>query len=348
MPRLLMVSRTPSLAMGLAGTTFDVEVLSAGEAMRSREELPADVVLLDVQSAEWAALLLAKLRSSADPVPALVLAGPDWDCASLEGLPATSVMVRPVSQKSLVAALNTILTPGAPAAATSDNGDVTPLRRRTPSAGTSDGGNAVAPAPTPRADQPAFATSLRPVARAKPAEPPARQGDTGPVDLVRALLPHADQLPWMPEVGGSALVQSLAMTSADAGALLVREDDRWVVMASSGLRPLELRAELGPDHWLVATVCLGRRAVLVGDTDVARSQLAGAPLASARHLLAAPVEHLDGLLIVARRNGPAFTEEDLRRLAEVSRESSAALTEAAEVHQLVKALARHLDGDASD
>jgi hypothetical protein len=331
MPRLLMVSRTPSLAMGLAGTTFDVEVLSAGEAMRSREELPADVVLLDVQSAEWAALLLAKLRSSADPVPALVLAGPDWDCASLEGLPATSVVVRPVNQKSLVAALNTILTPGAPAAGTSDNG------------------NTVAHAQTPTAAQSDVATSPRPKDPAMAAqEPPARPLGTGPVDLVRALLPHADQLPRMPEVGGSALVQSLAVTSADAGALLVREDDRWVVMASSGLRSLELRAELGPDHWLVATVCLGRRAVLVRDTDVARSHLAGAPLASARYLLAVPVDHLDGILMAARRNGPAFAEEDLLRFAAVGRGASAALAEAAEVHRLAKALARHLDGGAGD
>jgi hypothetical protein len=336
MPQLLMVSRTPSLAMGLAGTAFDVVVLSPNEARRGDGAAAADAVLIDVQSTQDALLVLEQLRDPLEPIPALVLAGPDWDCAPFEELPFTSVVVRPVSQRSLVTLLDGMLAPDTP------HGDEPPLPdlEMVPEA---------VPPPIPRSTPTVETAPV--VQQASPKvveEPKPRRRDSSPIDLVRALLPHTDQLPWVPETSHAVLAHALVVAAADAGVVLIRDGDRWVVTAGSGLRPLELRSELGPEHWVVDTVCGGQRGVLVQDSDIARSHLAGAPLASWRNLVAVPVALVDGIIMLARRDDPMFTESDLKRLATLSQEASSALAEAIEVHRLAHALARYLEPTALD
>lgn len=348
MPRLLMVSRTPSLAMGLAGTPFDVAVLSADEAVRQETRPQADAVLVDVQSADWAVHLLQQLRDPERPIPALVLAGPDWDRESIEEQPATSVVVRPVSQNSLVAALHGILAPPAPPT----------TAEPAPVASTPGGSVATEGVPLDEGNAPALPTTesvptdkARRAAeppRQKPAEaPPRRRREMEPLDLVRLLLPNAGTLPWVPETSQVVLGQAFTLCRADAGALLLKDGDHWEVTAGAGLRPLEFRVQLTAEHWLVETVCAGERGLLVMDTDIARSHLAGAPLASWRHLLAVPVPSVEGILTLARADDPPFSDSDLTRVNGLVREAGTALEQAVLVRELARAMVRYLGPESA-
>ncbi len=342
MPRLLIVSRTPSLAVGLAGTRFDVLVLSTDEALRAERDPEVDALLIDVQGADRAIQLLDRLREPDDPVPALVLAGPDWERAPLEGVPATFLVVRPVSQSSLIAALNGMLTPPVARAAAAPSTLAQPLEDHADQPTSS---VAASPAsPRARMANPRRRRSAE-TPRPKP-EPPRRRSDPKPIDLVQSLLPHADHLPWLPETSDAVLAHALEVARAEAGVLLLREGDRWTVASGAGLRPLEFRYELGPDHWLVATVCQAERAVVVADTDIARSELSGAPLASWRNLVALPIPAAEGVLLLARRADPGFTEADLEQLTEVIREARQPLAEAVAVRRLARELIRYAGSKA--
>lgn len=360
MPQLLMVSRTPSLAMGLAGAPFDVVVRSPNQAPRADEQHGADALLVDVQSADSAVLLVEQLRDPLAPIPAIVLAGPDWDRSPLEELSNTRVVVRPVNQHSLVATLTEILAPVReqpiePAAAPVRVPDTRPVDAAglTPTATVErlSAPPQASPAPAPLRPAPpppaqALPPAPRPVvatAREEPARPRTSRHEARPIDLVRSLLPRVDQLASVEETSDVVLTHALGVVDGHAGAMLLREEDRWVVAAGSGLRPLEFRCELPSDHWLVSTVCLGHKGILVKDTDIARSHLTGAPLASWRHLAVVPVSAVEGALILARRDDPPFIEQDLARLAQICEEASEVLTEALAVRQLARAMARYLE-----
>jgi hypothetical protein len=71
--------------------------------------------------------------------------------------------------------------------------------------------------------------------------------------------------------------------------------------------------------------------------------LHGAPLASRRHLLAVPVPTVEGLLLVARDEDPAFTEDDVLNLARVGQEAAPLLSAALDTRALARALAELSD-----
>jgi hypothetical protein len=271
------------------------------------------------------------------------------------------VVVRPINQSALVTALNAILAPTSISAVPTAQGTTEQQAESTPSEPVASltarlTRSAVAPpAPIPASSfTPLAAPAARPrqhraraVPRPKP-EPPPRRLESSPIELVDSLLPHADQLPWLAETSDAVLAHSLEVAAAEAGALLLRDGERWTVAAGTGLRPLELRDELGREHWLVATVCLAGHAVVVADTDIARSQLSGAPLASWRNLIAVPIADVEGILLLARREDPGFTEGDLERLSGVSREATRPLADAVKVRQLAREMARYVASAASD
>lgn len=328
------------MAVGLAGSPFDLVVLSPDEAAGAERDPSVDLILIDVQATDRAVLLLRKLRDPEEPIPALVLAGPDWDLAPLSELAATSIVVRPVSQSSLVAALGAVLTPSRAAATPPTNVLADPATPPVPA--TSGVQLPDTPAAGPRRHR------AREVPRPKPKpESPSRRLEPRPIELVHSLLPHAGELPWLTETSDGVLAHSLEVASAEAGAVLLQDGERWTVVAGTGLRPMELRYELGRDHWLVATVCRAEHAVVVADTDIARSQLSGAPLASWRNLIAVPIPTVEGILLLARRGDPGFTEGDLERLSEVSREAAGPLADAVEVRQLARELAIYVASAAS-
>jgi hypothetical protein len=161
--------------------------------------------------------------------------------------------------------------------------------------------------------------------------------------LVRQLTAAVPELYGVRETAVVVVADAVERTAAHAGALLVPDGGRWRVAAGLRLRPLEHRYELDSDSWLVDEIARGYRGVIIENTDVARTPLHGAPLASRRHLLAVPVPTVEGLLLVARDEDPAFTEDDVLNLALVGQEAAPLLAAALDTRALARALAEFSD-----
>jgi hypothetical protein len=101
---------------------------------------------------------------------------------------------------------------------------------------------------------------------------------------------------------------------------------------------IERRFELDEDSWVIANVARASKGVLVEDTDVARRPFQRAPLASRKHLLAAPIRLVEGVLIVARDTDPGFTEQALADLAHLADEAGLLLAAALDVRDLARRL----------
>jgi hypothetical protein len=163
--------------------------------------------------------------------------------------------------------------------------------------------------------------------------------------LVSQLAAVVSDLYGVRETAEVVIADAVERTGAGAGALLVPDGARWRVAAGVHLRPLEHRYELDADSWLVAEIARGHRGAIIEETDVARSPLHGAPLASWRHLLAVPVPTVEGLLLVARADDPPFTEDDLLMLARVGQEAAPLLSAALETRALARAVSEFRDSD---
>jgi hypothetical protein len=161
--------------------------------------------------------------------------------------------------------------------------------------------------------------------------------------LVRRLFGSVHELYGVRETAQVVVADAVERTAAGAGALLAPDAGRWRVAAGVGLRHLENRYELDADSWLVHEIARSYRGAIIEDTDVARTPLHGAPLASRRHLLAVPVPTVDGLLLVARDDDPPFTEDDLRVLALVGQEAAPLLSAALDTRALARALLEFSD-----
>jgi hypothetical protein len=161
------------------------------------------------------------------------------------------------------------------------------------------------------------------------------------VGKVRALLLEVGVLPRVADTAGVVLSRATEAAAADAATVLVPDDGVWRVEAGSGLRPLEERLQLDASHWLVTEIAIGRRGLLIKNTDVARNQLAGAPLASWANLLAAPVAD-DAFLVLARERS-AFTREDLTRVAAAVAGLDASMNDAIDVRRLARKMIDYLD-----
>jgi hypothetical protein len=168
-------------------------------------------------------------------------------------------------------------------------------------------------------------------------------GAEAAASLVRQLIVVVHELYGVGETSEVVVADAVERTSAHAGALLVPDDGRWRVAAGVHLRSLEHRYELDSDSWLVDKIARGYRGVIIENTDVARSPLHGAPLASRRHLLAVPVPTVEGLLLVARDDDPAFTEDDVLNLAKLGREAAPLLSAALDTRALARALSEFSD-----
>jgi len=182
--------------------------------------------------------------------------------------------------------------------------------------------------------------------RSPPTEAMERTGPqpTSAVALVRALLVRVGELDGLAAITDVVVKSGVERTGADAGAVLVPDGDQWSVAGGMGLRPVEHRFQLASDSWLVREVALGSRGVIIEDSDIARSRLRGAPLASWRHLIAAPVPRVGAVILLARRDDPPFDEGALAHLAAVAEEASPHLAASIDV----RALARALDGFRDD
>ena len=193
------------------------------------------------------------------------------------------------------------------------------------------------------------ATPLAPVSRPAVAvvdlrEPLPEDPRSTPA-LVRALLSRSHEVYGVSEAGNLVVGDALARTGASAGALLLQDGDSWRVAAGEGLRRLEHRYVLSADSWLVTTIASRHKGVIIDRTDVARRPLAGAPLAAHKHLVAAPVRAVAGILLIARDDDPAFGERDLASLARLAEASAGILASAMDARQLARLLGDIRDQD---
>jgi hypothetical protein len=161
------------------------------------------------------------------------------------------------------------------------------------------------------------------------------------IAMVRSLLGEAGRLPRVADTAGVILSRATEASPADASAVLVPDEGVWRVEAGAGLRPLEERLQIDGTHWLVTETAVGRRGLLIKNTDVARNQLAGAPLASWANLLALPVS-VDALVLMARE-GTEFTRADLNRVAEAMSGIDGPMNEAIDVRRLARKMIAYLD-----
>jgi len=172
------------------------------------------------------------------------------------------------------------------------------------------------------------------------AAPHLRRRDV--MHLVREILERSDEL-FVYHLGvvAQAIVEDVIENlPADAACVLVRDDDGgWHVEGASGLRETETQLVLDDDHWLVAQTVRSSAAVAIEDTDIARVQLRGAPLASWPHLMAEGTPDGRALVIAARDvSGQGFTERDVVRIAELCHEGQRYLAAGHEVRTLVRRL----------
>jgi hypothetical protein len=145
--------------------------------------------------------------------------------------------------------------------------------------------------------------------------------------------------------------QVIAMTLADlvgaaASAVLVPDGAVWRVSGGVGLRPVERRLVLDRGHWLVEQVVDGGRPLLVETTDTVRQYLAGAPLASWRHLLVVAVPDPTVIFVLARgADAGPFTDADLHDLAGPLQHAAELVAVAVRTRHLARLLAPLRDVD---
>lgn len=159
-------------------------------------------------------------------------------------------------------------------------------------------------------------------------------------ELVRMLLQErASDLYSVSDTAQVLADDVIERADADAAAILVPDGPVWRVSSGVGLRPLERRLELAESHWLITEIGSAGRAVLIDDTDIIRQQLAGAPLAAWRHLLAVPVPDVRGIVVLARgKEAGPFTDRDLSAVIAPVREAAALLAQAVQTRRLARML----------
>jgi hypothetical protein len=369
MERVVVVSRNPALAWGLAAPDRDLIEVRPHQLdtwLEGPASDNADAIVLDLTDSGRSREVLVALRSRAQLAPALLVAGDDtgWDEPEIRDLPAALVLPLPVTQASLQSALARLLAPGPaePAAeagtpaAVPDAPDAAPeSSKRDEDPTRTDEVSVVVdaepdPIPLPRTPrtaevaQEALTTAARhtrtPPSPEAPQAMPARA--TRPVEdstaLVRSLTSRVGELFGVQETAAVVLADAVERVGGDAAALLLPDGERWRVAAGHGLKPLEHRFEPGPESWLIAEVARSSHGILIADTDIERRRLAGAPLGSRRHLVAAPIVLVEAVLIVARDTDPGFENTDVARLASMSDEAGVLLAAALDIRDLARRL----------
>jgi hypothetical protein len=166
-------------------------------------------------------------------------------------------------------------------------------------------------------------------------------------DPVVSMLGVADEYFTLSETATVIVEDAVVRSFADAGALLVPDGAIWRVAGGVSLRPLEHRLQLTRESWLIERVANAGKGILIQDSDVARQDLRGAPLASHSHLVAVPVTKVSAILLLARDSDEPFTEATLGSLAALAEEAAPLIETAMNLRALARKLARHVDSDAT-
>ncbi len=286
------------------------------------DERPDDPCLLDSAVGRH-----EQLRELSAPVPV-----PEQPASTLK-VSAPEVVPPPLPEPTAIRALD----PPAPVAPVEAAGEQAPPVQA-----------AAEPAPlVGAAAEPAALVEAAAEPESAQGAPPTTAPDEAPAldvsELVQLLAARVPELYSVPETATVVVAHAIERTGSTAGAILVPDGDTWRVSGEVGLRPLERRYEIDDEHWLVGQLVSPRKGVIVEDSDIARERLRGVPLASWRHLLAAPVPGVDALLVLARDGDTPFDESDLQRLDQLAIESEPPLRAACELRELARRMDRLRD-----
>jgi hypothetical protein len=198
------------------------------------------------------------------------------------------------------------------------------------------------PPPPPLADGPPSEQTPEP-------EPePSLERRTAPStrDLVRTLTERHGELFGVADTCQVLAEEVVERAFGDAAAIVVPDGSVWRVSGGVGLRPMERRLILEATHWLISEIALGGRALLVGDSEVVRPRLIGAPLASWDYLLAVPVPEVNAAVLVARSRGSQpFGQLDLEAVMVPVEEAAGLLSAAMATRRLARLLAPLADDE---
>ena len=346
-------------------------------------DVGADALVLELGSSTAALDLVGDLRAEGHWVPVLLVASsePGWTSEELLAMPGVDVLPLPLDPQRLQSALTQVLQhPRTPPSAKPDQ-EPTALLEDVPDLDASPDPDWLAttpelvpepvpvpepepepvPVPEPRTKATARRKRKQPATpspiRLDPSIPPVPQDEVAvlpPKSLstvasaetrnpVEGLLAEADDLYTLEEIATVIVDDAVVLSMADAGAFLVPDGELWRVSAGVGIRPLEYRLQLTSESWLVENTATAGKGILIEESDVARRDLRGAPLASRTHLMVVPVPDVHAILVLARDRAEPFTEQSLGALAKLAGESGPLLAQAIELRSLARALARHLD-----
>jgi outer membrane biosynthesis protein TonB len=160
--------------------------------------------------------------------------------------------------------------------------------------------------------------------------------------LVTHLSERAQELIGLGECADVVVLELAERTAAEAAAVLLPDGAAWRVAGGHNLRPLEHRIQLDAGSWLVETIAIGGRGLIIEGSDIGRQRLSGSPLASWTHLLAAPLPGLRGVLLAARSAGP-FDEAALTAAVALAEEAVPLLQEGMELRTLARQLSAYTD-----
>lgn len=348
---VVVVTRNATLGVALIHQGYDVTEVRPdryGEWMTSARW--ADALVLELSDAVAAEAAVQRLRAEGLGLPVLLVSNPTqgWDTTAAHIGGAARVLPLPISVPLLTAALDELLAAGpldvppppenesellskvaaSVGLAISDAGTLTPdVSSRLPRVRVEPSEQA---APEPAAEEPA---------------PPVAAAPAVPVgEFAESVLAWAKERSDVREAAEVVVAELAERTGAEAAALLLPDGAEWRVAGGVGLRPLESRLRLRSDHWLVATVVGQGEGVVVDDSDGARGELVGAPLASWARVLAVPVTAVRGVFVAARA-GEAFDAAALTAAVEVAGEAGGILRDAVALRAVARALAPFTDLD---
>jgi hypothetical protein len=346
---VVVVTRNATVGVSLIHQGYDVSDVPPdryGEWMGSARW--ADALVLELSDAVAAEAAVQRLRAEGLGVPVLLVSNdtPGWDMTAAHVGGAARVLPLPISVMGLTAALDELLAAGPVDVPPPPSNENELLSHVAASVGLaiSESGTLTpdesSPLPRVRVEEP------EPEPEPEPAVEPEPEPDAGPEVPIGAfaesVLAWANERSDVRQTADVVAAELAERTHAEAAALLLPDGAEWRVAGGVGLRPLEHRLRLDADHWLVATVVEQGEGVVVDDSDGARDELIGAPLASWARVLAVPVPAVRGVFVAARE-GSAFDPAALAAAVDVAGEASGMLADALALRAVARALAPFTD-----